>query len=58
MNPLRELGAAHEEAVTLSCSSAAFIDCPDDERLAAAHIASGKNTVYVGGVNLMICFDV
>lgn len=55
---LRQAGGAHEEAVTFSGDAPSFVDGPDDERLATAHIASGEDSRDVGHVDIMLGFDV
>jgi hypothetical protein len=40
---LRQGGASHQVFVNGSCGFAAFGNCPNDERLAAAHVARGKD---------------
>jgi hypothetical protein len=42
--------AAHQELVHRARGLAAFADGPHHQRLAAAHVAGGKDLVHVGGV--------
>src|SRR5262249_35123645 len=40
---LRQCGLSHQIAVALARRAAAFVDCPHDETLAAAHVASREH---------------
>ena len=48
----------HEEAVAFACGGAAFVDGPDDERLATAHVAGGEDAGEIGGEFPVIGFHV
>ena len=43
-----EIAAAHEEQIDAAGGGAAFGDGPDDQRLAALHVASGENAGDAG----------
>ena len=45
-----EVGVAHEEGVDGSCGFTAFADGPDDEGLAAAHVAADEDGGGGGGI--------
>ena len=55
---LRKLGLAHQELVALARDATAFVEGPDDERLAATAIAGGEDAGDVGHVLLVLGFDV
>ena len=52
----RQAGLAHQPAVALARGAAAFFDRPDDEALAAPHVAGGEHALHVGGERAVLGF--
>ncbi len=55
---LRQQTVTHQETVAFAGGGAAFIDGPDDQALAAAHVASGKDAFDIGGKGTMLSFGI
>lgn len=55
---LRQIRGSHEEAVAFTSGATTFIEGPDDEALAAAAVAGGKDAGEAGGVFLVLGLDV
>ena len=55
---LRKLGLAHQELVALARDATAFVEGPDDERLAATAVTGGEDAGDVGHVLLVLGLDV
>ena len=55
---LGELGGAHEEAVALAGGTAALVEGPDHEALAAATVAGGEDIGDAGGIAAVVGLDV
>ena len=55
---LRQTGRPHEEAVTLTGGTPAFVEGPDDEGLTTAAVTSGEDAGEAGGVLLVLGLDV
>ncbi len=55
---LRELSPTHQELIALARDTTAFIEGPDDERLAATAISGGEDARDVGHLLLVLGFDV
>ena len=55
---LRQIRGSHEEAIAFASGATTFIEGPDDEALAAAAVAGGKDAGEAGGVFLVLGLDV
>ena len=55
---LRQLRLPHQIAIHLAGGTAPLVDGPDDEALAAPHVAGGKYAGNVGGVIAVLGFGV
>ena len=55
---LRQLRLPHQIAIHLAGGTAPLVDGPDDEALAAPHVAGGKYAGDVGGVIAILGFGV
>src|ERR1044071_837418 len=58
ISPLGKVCRAHQIAVALTRGATAFVECPDNKALATPAVAGCKHTFYIGGVFLVIGFDI
>src|SRR3989442_15172145 len=57
-NYLRQVGVPHQIAIAFPGGATAFVECPDDQALAATAIAGGEDPFEVGGIPFEFGFDV
>src|SRR5664279_2543048 len=53
-----QVGVAHEVAVALAGSAAAFVERPDNQALATTAVTGGKDALEVRGILLELGFDI